>query len=240
MSTLLLWLEAPLQSWGADSRYGNRDTLPFPTRSGVLGLLCCAAGRGGPQEVWLRRMAAYGQTVAAYARKGAFGPQRPPLLRDFQMVGSGYDAADPWQNLLTPKTIEGKKPVGNGTKMTFRNYIQDMVFACALDMPTEEAAVLDAALHEPVWELSLGRRNCPPADIVGRGLFADTPAALQAAENLAAERRRERIFTVFEGAREDGDVLTLNDVPVCFGLRKVYRDRQVTVVPVAFDNRRKA
>ncbi len=39
MSTLLLWLEAPLQSWGADSRFGRRATLPFPTRSGVLGLV---------------------------------------------------------------------------------------------------------------------------------------------------------------------------------------------------------
>ena len=40
MRNLLLWLEAPLQSWGAGSRYGRRDTLPFPTRSGILGLLC--------------------------------------------------------------------------------------------------------------------------------------------------------------------------------------------------------
>ena len=50
MKTLLLWLEAPLQSWGAGSRYGRRDTLPFPTRSGILGLLCCAMGRGGEQR----------------------------------------------------------------------------------------------------------------------------------------------------------------------------------------------
>ena len=56
MRTLLLWLEAPLQSWGADSRYGRRDTLPFPTRSGILGLLCCAMGRGGEQREWLAAM----------------------------------------------------------------------------------------------------------------------------------------------------------------------------------------
>jgi len=41
MSTryLLLWLQAPLQSWGYDSKFGRRDTLNFPTKSGVLGLL---------------------------------------------------------------------------------------------------------------------------------------------------------------------------------------------------------
>ena len=45
MSYLLLWLEGPLQSWGADSKYYNRTTLPFPTKSGILGLLCFGEGR---------------------------------------------------------------------------------------------------------------------------------------------------------------------------------------------------
>ena len=78
MSVLLLWLEGPLQSWGADSRYGNRTTLPFPTRSGVLGLLCCAAGRGGEQREWLANIAERNQTVRAYARqKGDSGEPAP-------------------------------------------------------------------------------------------------------------------------------------------------------------------
>lgn len=32
---LLLWLEGPLQAWGHDSKFGVRDTLNFPTRSGI-------------------------------------------------------------------------------------------------------------------------------------------------------------------------------------------------------------
>lgn len=44
---LLLWLQGPLQAWGHDSRFGRRDTLDFPTKSGVLGLVCCALGAGG-------------------------------------------------------------------------------------------------------------------------------------------------------------------------------------------------
>ena len=44
---LLLWLEAPLQAWGHDSKFGRRDSLDFPTKSGVLGLLCCARGARG-------------------------------------------------------------------------------------------------------------------------------------------------------------------------------------------------
>ncbi len=44
---LLLWFEANLQSWGHDSKFGRLDTLNFPTKSGVLGLVCSALGAGG-------------------------------------------------------------------------------------------------------------------------------------------------------------------------------------------------
>ena len=45
MSTLLLRLAAPLQSWGADSKFERRTTGREPTKSGVLGLLAAALGR---------------------------------------------------------------------------------------------------------------------------------------------------------------------------------------------------
>lgn len=232
MSTLLLWLEAPLQSWGADSRFGRRDTLPFPTRSGILGLLCAAAGRGGEQVEWLHTMAAFEQTICAYARKDHTGEgQRWPLLRDFQMVGSGYNGNDPWENMLVPKTSEGKKPVGGGSKLTYRHYLQDMAFACALDVPPTEAEPLAQALCAPVWDISLGRKCCVPTDMVYRGAFADVHSALAEAHTIASAKERVCLFRVLHGAHdENGEVLTLNDVPLCFGTRKRYRDRQVTVV----------
>ena len=159
MTALLLWLEAPLQSWGVDSRFGRRDTLPFPSRSGVLGLVCCATGRSGEQEAWLAEMKAYTQTVVAYSRLQNAQPDRTPQflpLRDFQMVGSGYDASDPWQDLLIPKKTDGKRPVGAGTKMTYRYYLQDMAFACALDVPEAYADEIIAGLQNPVWPICLG------------------------------------------------------------------------------------
>lgn len=45
MSTLVLRLAAPLQSWGVTSRFTRRATQPYPTKSGVLGLLAAAVGR---------------------------------------------------------------------------------------------------------------------------------------------------------------------------------------------------
>jgi CRISPR system Cascade subunit CasD len=49
MSTLLLRLAAPLQSWGAASKFDTRDTAREPTKSGVIGLLAAALGRGREQ-----------------------------------------------------------------------------------------------------------------------------------------------------------------------------------------------
>ncbi len=45
MSSLLLRLAAPLQSWGDSSRFVRRNTRQEPTKSGVLGLLAAAQGR---------------------------------------------------------------------------------------------------------------------------------------------------------------------------------------------------
>lgn len=45
MSTLLLRLASPLQSWGVGSKFDTRDTAREPTKSGVIGLLAAALGR---------------------------------------------------------------------------------------------------------------------------------------------------------------------------------------------------
>lgn len=227
---LLLWLEAPLQAWGHDSRFGRRDSLSFPTKSGVLGLLCCARGAGGEEHEWLAAWADLDMLVEAYASLDTKGQPLPrqPLLRDFQMVGSGYDDQDPWQALLIPKTSEGKKAVGGGTKMTYRYYLQDMAYAVVLQAPAGLVEQADEALRNPAWDLYLGRKNCAPTEFIAQGIFADAAQALVAARALAAEKRRGFALRVLQGEHA-GEVLTLNDVPVQFGVRKQYRDRRVTI-----------
>lgn len=227
---LLLWLEAPLQSWGHDSKFGRRDSLDFPTKSGVLGLLCSARGAGGEQHEWLAAWAELDMQVVAYVPTDRQGQPLPrqPLLRDFQMVGSGYDDQDPWQSLLIPKTSEGKKAVGGGTKMTYRYYLQDMAYVVALQAP---AALLDEvvnALQAPVWDIYLGRKNCVPSEFVYQGHFADAEQVLKAGQALAKEKKRAFALRVLQG-EHPGEVLILNDVPLQFGEHKKYRDRRVTV-----------
>jgi len=227
---LLLWLEAPLQSWGHDSRFGRRDSLDFPTKSGVLGLLCCARGASGDERDWLAAWADLDMQVEAYVTQDRHGMALPrqPLLRDFHMVGSGYDDRDSWQSLLIPKTSEGKRAVGSGTKMTYRYYLQDMAYAVALQAP---AALIDAAadaLRNPVWDLYLGRKNCVPSEFIFQGRFDSAAQARQAGKALAVEKKREFALRVLQGAHE-GEVPSLNDVPLQFGQHKKYRDRQVSV-----------
>jgi CRISPR system Cascade subunit CasD len=233
---LLLWLESPLQAWGHDSRFGRRDTLAFPTRSGVVGMLCCAMGAGGEQRELLSLFAPLEQTVIAYVRTRTYGKGQPqkmdrePLLRDFHMVGSGYDEDDPWQTLLIPKKSDGGKAVGGGTKMTYRYYLQDMAFAVVLETPEIMADEIADKLKNPVWDLYLGRKNCAPTDFIYRGLFDQVDAAITQAGVIAGQKNLAEDFRVLPG-RHEGELLTLNDVPVQFGEKKIYRDRQVTVMP---------
>ncbi len=235
---ILLWFEAPLQSWGFDSKFGRRDTLAFPTKSGVLGLVCSALGAGGAQRGLLAEFTPLRQTAISFARskqkEGEVAKQdREPLLRDFHMVGAGYDDKDPWASLLIPKTSEGKKAVGGGTKMTYRYYLQDAAFAVALEVPGDKAESIAVALQNPAWDIYLGRKNCVPTDFVYRGIFDQETTALEKAGTIAEEKQRIEDFRVVQGALDEGEadeVFTLNDVPVQFGEDKRYRDRQVSLI----------
>ena len=241
---LLLWLEAPLQSWGADSKFGRRDTGNFPTKSGITGLLLCALGASGEQKALLEKLAPLRQTVVSYVRAqnpaaiALLKTDREPLLRDFHMVGSGYDDRNPWEALLIPKKSDGsapgRRPDGGyaGAKMTYRYYLQDARFAVVLEIPAELAESFAAALQNPVYDIYLGRKNCVPTDFIYRGTFESEEKALLQAEELAREKGPlSEDFRVVDGEQSDkGDVLTLNDIPLQFGEVKRYRDRRVTVI----------
>lgn len=51
MSTLLLRLAGPLQSWGSDAKFDRRGTERVPTKSGVIGLIAAALGRQRHESV---------------------------------------------------------------------------------------------------------------------------------------------------------------------------------------------
>ena len=133
MSTLLLRLAGPLQSWGAESRFNYRLTRSEPTKSGVLGLLAAAQGR--------RRSDAIEDLLAL--RFGVRTENPGTQLRDFQ---TEID----WRT-------------AKGMPITNRYYLADAIFLAAIDGPDELISGLREALLKPTFPLYLGRRSCPPA-----------------------------------------------------------------------------
>ena len=236
MKYLFMWLAGPLQSWGADSRFDFRQTLDFPTKSGLYGLLLASSGDAGPQEELLARMADAPLTVVTFAAAGE-------RLRDFHMVGNGYDEKDKWESLHIPRTVKGNIAVGGGAKRTYRNYLQDRVFAVFLGLPDDLAEKFAASLRQPRFDLYLGRKCCVPSAPVFQGLYGTGKEAVAALErflvaeaetrNAEAETRNveprnpEWIIRTADDGR-DPEAFLLNDVPVRFGLHRLYRDRWVT------------
>lgn len=83
MPTLLLRLAGPMQAWGSDSAFEIRRTEFFPTKSGLVGLLAAALGRGRAENV--DDLARLKMTV---------GIRRPgTLIRDYHTVKNGGKTA---------------------------------------------------------------------------------------------------------------------------------------------------
>ncbi|MFJ7904741.1 type I-E CRISPR-associated protein Cas5/CasD [Streptomyces sp. NPDC096198] len=146
---LLLRLASPLQSWGEHSHFDDRDTLPFPTRSAITGLLASALGRSRHHRL---DDLALSVTVRA-DRPGSH-------LRDFHTVGGGLSRE------RTVVTAEGKRRDSDTSTLTStRWYLQDAAFTVALTLPdhTDPPASWSDALLSPRWPPYLGRRSCPPA-----------------------------------------------------------------------------
>jgi CRISPR system Cascade subunit CasD len=239
MAHVLMWIESPLQSWGCESKFDRRDTLNFPTKSGIMGLVCCALGYSGEQREFLAEFANLDMTVLSFRKDN-----QQVKLRDFHMVGSGYNNKDPWQSLMIPKTSDGDKAVGGGAKLTYRYYLQDARFAVILEVPDDKADLVSSSLQSPVWDLYFGRKTCVPSDFIYRGVYDSIADAKERAMYIAMDKGLIHDFSVIDGRSSNSDfvnymsteVMVLNDVPVSFGVKKEYATRFVTVLtnyPVA-------
>lgn len=147
MATLLLRLAAPLQSWGADSKFEIRKTEREPTKSGVIGLLAAALG--------LRRDDAAGLQPLCGLRFGVRVDREGALLEDFHTAGN------PTPRQVQAARRKGKAP--DAPYVTRRHYLADAVFLVGLE--SEDEALLQKlawALGHPAYPLFLGRRSCPP------------------------------------------------------------------------------
>ena len=191
MATLLLRLAAPLQAWGADSKFETRKTNREPTKSGVIGLLAAALGLRRDETEPLARLARlhFGVRVE---REGQ-------LLVDYH----------------TAKTQDEKT-----SYVTYRHYLEDAAFLVGLESEdTALLQELAEALTHPVFPLYLGRRACPPTLPLCLGLREQgLVEALQAEPVLCpGESRPTRI--VADAAPQEPGAVPQRDVPLSYDPR---------------------
>lgn len=138
MSTLLIRIVAPLQSWGTQSHFTNRDTGLVPSKSGLLGLVCAALGR--PRQAALDDLVNLHMGVRV---------DRPGMIqRDFQIV----------QNVLHPKGNSPKASI-----ITNRFYLSNAAFLAGLEGDFNLLSEIQQALQHPIWTLYFGRKAFAPA-----------------------------------------------------------------------------
>lgn len=146
MATLLIPLVGPLQAWGLDARFDLRQTAPEPSKSGVLGLICCCLGRDRSQPIEDLTALAFGVRVD---RDGQ-------LLRDFH----------------TAMDVVGSGDSKTRTVVSNRWYLADAAFMAAVEGPAPMLQQIHRALAHPHWMPSLGRRSCiPTVPLASGGMF---------------------------------------------------------------------
>jgi len=213
MSTLLLRLAAPMQSWGVDSKFDTRNTEREPTKSGVLGLLAAALG--------IRRDDTEALKALNELRYGVRIDREGKLLCDFH----------------TAHEEEFWKPSHDGrySHVTYRYYLCDAEFICGLESDDEELLKgYEYALKHPAFPLFLGRRSCPPTLPLVLGIRdVDLDTALRM-EPLLIGNPDANLRIVEEADRSDRTAGLSKDVPVSFSpLRREfsYRRFKETMIP---------
>lgn len=152
MNTLLLCLVGPMQSWGVQSLFPERDTTQVPSKSSVIGLLCAALGR--PRYESIDDLASLKMGVRI-DRQGIFS-------KDFQTAQNVATA----QSEYDIKKNEIKVKTKSTAIISDRYYLADACFLVGFEGDEMQYALLKtchAALENPHWALFLGRKSFIPS-----------------------------------------------------------------------------
>lgn len=204
--TLVLRLTGPMQAWGVQSRFTERDTLTEPSKSGVVGLLCAAQGLEREKaDVFLTDF------NRADFRMGVRVDREGIVRYDWHTAGKdGHRKAD------------GKIETETGITSR-RYYLADACFLVGLAGDNLSLLQrLGAALANPVWPLYLGRKSFVPSDPPylsnGLKLNVDLEVTLRNFEPLTSRRTPGPARLVLED-RQNGYIVR-PDQPLSFVQRR--------------------
>ena len=193
MPTMLLRLAAPLQSWGAESKFETRRTLSYPTKSGVIGLL--AAALGYSRETPLDRL--NGLTF------GIRVEQEGDLLSDYH-IARGKKDKDVY---ITNRLYLADAVFLAGLESDDIALLHE----------------LETALKNPAFPLFLGRRSCVPTMPIFLGIReAPLLNALKDEKWLAAEwyqkKNPQKKLRIIVDSEIPNPSSLVKDLPVSFSM----------------------
>jgi CRISPR system Cascade subunit CasD len=206
VSTLLLRLSAPMQSWGSSCKFESRKTGREPTKSGVMGMIASAMGRGRNDPVDDLNKLRFGVRI----------DQVGELIRDYHTVHHPHD--------------------DKRSYITERYYLADAAFLVGLEGDEETLRNIDIALSTPAFPLFLGRRSCPPAKKLSLGLRdSNLIMSLKNEPWIASEWYRKKsepethLEIVYDADSDDVVTMIERDVPISFSqIHRRYGARNVT------------
>lgn len=132
MSTLLLRLAGPMQSWGTDSKFDVRRTQREPSKSGVIGLVAAAMGIRRDEKEALKPLTAL--------RFGVRVDREGVMMRDYHTAKSQKSAY-----------VTNRYYLANA-----------VFVAGLESEDAELLKKIAQALQTPTFPMYLGRRSCPP------------------------------------------------------------------------------
>lgn len=145
MPTLLIRLEAPMQSYGIFGKFGEKDTAKEPSKSAVIGLICSALGIPRNQDIsWLTKL-----------KFGVRIDKEGIIKNDYHVAGTlGYHRAS--------GSIERKTAIP-----TNRAYLSDAAFLVGIESQNiETLQKINNALKKPKWQIYLGKKSFVPSTTI--------------------------------------------------------------------------
>ncbi|MFE0463867.1 type I-E CRISPR-associated protein Cas5/CasD [Kitasatospora sp. NPDC058965] len=227
MTGFLLRLAGPMQSWGERSPFNaQRDSAPFPTRSGLIGMFAAAEGLPRGADLGCYRQLEFTVRI-----------DRPGVeLVDYHTAGGGR-----------PKHLTAATSAGDHkgeAVVTRRTYLADAVFVVAVSGPEPDITRIAAALQRPYWAPYLGRRSCVPDEpLLLRAHVEDPVDELRRRVPLSVNKPRHRrgqpvpetmpvdfLWESRQGQPTPGEVIvSINDNPNSFAQHgRGYSKRQIT------------
>lgn len=199
--TLLLRLAGPLQSWGLAGKFTRRDTHNQPTKSGVVGMIAACLGRERGSDI----------TDLTTLIMGVRVDQPGRLLEDYHTISRTDGQTLPTASGRTKKDL---------TAISHRWYLADAVFLVALAGDRKLLDAIAAAIDDPVYAPTLGRRSCAPTGRLNLGIDDRDPETVLTEwpwQAGPAQLKHHSVSPVVDATIEDptGDDV-IADVPISF------------------------